>query len=121
MEKELLKFIRENNLSPFNKSKTSVKSDSESLHKTKDAKAIHNKLLSTLSSNFYFSDTPNLFNFFSSFPGLKEKEERQNFFKNLKQQGLIKILTKKPIRPDRKEVLNNRRSRSAKLRAAEKI
>ncbi len=45
----------------------------------------------------------------------------KNFFKNLKQQGLIKILTKKPIRPDREEVLGNRRSRSAKLRAAEKI
>lgn len=45
----------------------------------------------------------------------------KNFFKNLKHQGSVKILTKKPIRPERKEILNNRRSRSAKLRAAEKL
>ena len=33
----------------------------------------------------------------------------------------MKILTKKPITPSREEILLNSRSRSAKLRAAEKI
>lgn len=33
----------------------------------------------------------------------------------------LKVLTKKPIRPERKEMLSNPRSRSAKLRIAEKL
>jgi len=39
------------------------------------------------------------------------------FFKNKSEEKLIKILTKKPILADRAEVLQNPRSRSAKLRA----
>ena len=42
-------------------------------------------------------------------------------FKKLKQKGLINILTKKPVIPSKEEVNTNSRSRSAKLRAAEKI
>lgn len=45
----------------------------------------------------------------------------KNFFKEEKMRFTIKILTKKPIRPQWSEVKLNRRSRSAKLRAAEKI
>lgn len=43
----------------------------------------------------------------------------KNFFKENK--NFFKILTKKPITPDPLEIKNNRRARSAKLRAAEKI
>ena len=42
-------------------------------------------------------------------------------FKYLSNNGLLKILTKKPIRPSEKEINNNRRSKNAKLRAAEKV
>ncbi|MEE8437326.1 MAG: 16S rRNA (cytosine(1402)-N(4))-methyltransferase RsmH [Candidatus Neomarinimicrobiota bacterium] len=42
-------------------------------------------------------------------------------FKNLKQAGRIKILTKKPISPTAEEQTRNSRSRAAKLRAAERI
>ena len=42
-------------------------------------------------------------------------------FKKLKQKGLINILTKKPVIPSKEEINKNSRSRSAKLRAAEKI
>jgi len=42
----------------------------------------------------------------------------KNFFKNNKN---LKILTKKPIIPTKEEILKNLSSRSAKLRAAEKI
>ena len=42
----------------------------------------------------------------------------KNFFKNEK---FLKILTKKPIVPSAKEILINKKARSAKLRAAEKI
>jgi 16S rRNA (cytosine1402-N4)-methyltransferase len=40
------------------------------------------------------------------------------FFKDLEQQGKIKILTKKPITAGKAEIIANSRSRSAKLRAA---
>ncbi|MBI2638880.1 16S rRNA (cytosine(1402)-N(4))-methyltransferase RsmH [Candidatus Peregrinibacteria bacterium] len=45
----------------------------------------------------------------------------KNFFRHQKTLGSLKILTKKPITPDDEEINRNRRSRSAKLRAAEKL
>lgn len=45
----------------------------------------------------------------------------KHFFKAEAAQGHLKILTKKPIPPDLDEINNNPRSRSAKLRAAEKL
>ncbi len=42
-------------------------------------------------------------------------------FRNLSQEGQVKILTKKPLRADEEEVSLNPRSRSARLRAAERI
>ena len=64
MKKRILEFIRKNNLSPFNNIKSNVKSNEESIYKTKDAKLIPNRLVSVLSSNFHFADTGNVFNFF---------------------------------------------------------
>lgn len=43
----------------------------------------------------------------------------KNIFKSYEKQGLIKILTKKPITPSAEEINKNRSARSAKLRAAE--
>lgn len=43
----------------------------------------------------------------------------KNFFKENKQKGLLKILTKKPVRPSASEAKENPRSRSARLRAGE--
>jgi len=45
----------------------------------------------------------------------------KNFFRAWKKQGILKILAKKPITPSEEEVDQNKRSRSAKLRAAEKL
>lgn len=45
----------------------------------------------------------------------------KNFFKEKAKENLLKILTKKPIRPTNKEIKINPRSRSAKLRAGQKI
>jgi len=55
-----------------------------------------------------------------SFHSLEDRMVK-NFFKNKLQQGLVKILTKKPITASYAEVLKNPRSRSAKLRAIIKI
>ncbi len=45
----------------------------------------------------------------------------KTFFRDSEKQGIIKILTKKPVVPDYKEIRANRRARSAKLRVAEII
>lgn len=45
----------------------------------------------------------------------------KNFFRDSKRTGILKILTKKPLQPGQEEMEKNPRSRSAKLRAAEKL
>jgi 16S rRNA (cytosine1402-N4)-methyltransferase len=45
----------------------------------------------------------------------------KNFIRDHARAGLLKILTKKPIRPGAGEISQNPRSRSARLRAAERI
>jgi 16S rRNA (cytosine1402-N4)-methyltransferase len=52
-----------------------------------------------------------------SFHSLEDRIVK-NFFRNKAREGLLKILTKKPIIPKREEVEVNPRARSAKLRAA---
>jgi 16S rRNA (cytosine1402-N4)-methyltransferase len=55
-----------------------------------------------------------------SFHSLEDRIVK-NFLRNGAKEGLLKILTKKPIRPSPNEIQINPRSRSAKLRAALKI
>jgi len=55
-----------------------------------------------------------------SFQGLEDKIVK-NFLKRQNQQGKMKIITKKPVRPSLEEIKNNPRCRSAKLRCGEKI
>ena len=57
---------------------------------------------------------------FISFHSLEDRLVK-HALKNLSNQKKIKILTKKPINPSEEEKLTNSRSRSAKLRAAERI
>jgi 16S rRNA (cytosine1402-N4)-methyltransferase len=45
----------------------------------------------------------------------------KNFLKDKAKEGLLKILTKKPIRPTVEEIKVNHRSRSAKLRVVQKL
>lgn len=55
-----------------------------------------------------------------SFHSLEDRIVK-NFFRDKKNDGLLKILTKKPVTPDFKEIKINPRARSAKLRVAQKI
>lgn len=55
-----------------------------------------------------------------SFHSLEDRIVK-NLFKGYSKLGVLKIITKKPMRPSREEVLSNARSRSAKLRVAERI
>lgn len=55
-----------------------------------------------------------------SFHGLEDGIVKR-FFKEKEKEGILKILTKKPARPTDKEIEENPRARSGKLRAGEKI
>jgi hypothetical protein len=92
MKREILEFIRTNNLSPFNEKKSDVKTNGESIYKTKDAKAIHNKLLSKIASNFYFPDSVNILDFLEFTSDEKEIKRRQNFFREIKEKIENKFL-----------------------------
>ena len=54
-----------------------------------------------------------------SFHSLEDRKIKQNF-RQLKNEKKMKILTKKPLIPSKEEILENSRSRSAKLRVAER-
>ena len=83
MKKELIEFIRGNKLSPFNSSKTIIKASSDTIFKTKDAKAVYTKVLSQISSNFIFPDTSNLFKSFNFTQEPIIIKNRQEFFKTI--------------------------------------
>jgi 16S rRNA (cytosine1402-N4)-methyltransferase len=55
-----------------------------------------------------------------SFHSLEDRIVKNKFIEKAKQ-NLFKVLTKKPITPREVEIEENVRSRSAKLRAAERI
>ncbi len=55
-----------------------------------------------------------------SFHSLEDRLVKLDF-KDNKKEGLYDIITKKPIVPSREEILENRRSRSAKLRIAKRL
>lgn len=55
-----------------------------------------------------------------SFHSLEDRIVKQTFREH-KNNGLLKIITKKPLTPEEKEIFSNPRSRSAKLRVAERI
>ena len=55
-----------------------------------------------------------------SFQSTEDRLVKQAF-RSAEQTGLLKVLTKKPLSPAPEELAANPRSRSAKLRAAEKL
>lgn len=83
MQKELIKFIVENNLSPFNKNRTEIRNKIESIFRTKDARAVHTKTIGKIGEGFIFTDTINLINFFSFTEDIEEISRRQEFFRKI--------------------------------------
>ena len=55
-----------------------------------------------------------------TFHSLEDRIVKQEF-KKFKQEGYANVINKKPIEPSKEEIINNPRSRSAKLRIIEKI
>ncbi len=95
MKEELIQFILENKLSPFSSSKSLIKPEN-SIYKTRDAKSIHTKVLSKVSSKFIFSESPNLWNNFTFTEDVSEILRRQEFFKRLnpKENAFLKEIKK---------------------------
>jgi DNA mismatch repair protein MutS2 len=94
----LIEFINENKLSPFNRLKTPLKTSLSSIYKTRDAKTVHNKVISKISQDFIFSDTSNLFDFFNFTENELIIEQRQNFFNSLKHFGKLNNMFLKEIK-----------------------
>jgi hypothetical protein len=96
MEKELIKFIEENNLSLFNENSQLIRND-ESIFKTKDAKAIFNKVLDKISQEFIFKDTGKLLDALYFTQDINEIKNRQSFFSKIPRKmdnSFLKDLTK---------------------------
>ena len=98
MKKELLDFVLKYELSPFSKSKSSVKSDTESIYKTTDAKKIHTKTLDKISRDFVFKETSNIWNLFEFTTSFSEIKKRQDFFSTIKQGDNSFLKNLKPLR-----------------------
>ncbi len=56
-----------------------------------------------------------------SFHSLEDRVVKHAFLRAGREERVLKILTRKPVRPGPAEIQNNRRARSARLRAAEKL
>ncbi len=80
MEKELINFIKENDLRPFFKSK--LRNEKNSIFKTKDARAIYNKAISIIEGKFNFHDSSNILDLFS-FSYNQDLIKKQNYFESL--------------------------------------
>ncbi len=94
MRDEILNFIELNNLSVF--SKTNVRASNYNIFKTKDAKDINQKVLSTISNNFCLEDTKQILKLFSFTNSREEIKKRQEFFKHISpiENGFLKKLKK---------------------------
>ncbi|MEM4181739.1 MAG: hypothetical protein QXX68_01115 [Candidatus Pacearchaeota archaeon] len=106
MEKEILSFIEKEKLRLFEETDKNI--EQSKIFKTKDAKAIVQKILNFLCENFSFENTKYLFNFFireNSFEKIKEKQE---FFKSIKKEKsefLRKLKKPKPFWYPKYEIL----------------
>ncbi len=83
MKGDVINFILQNELSPFNLGKTAVKRNGDNIFKTKDASAVQTKTVKKLSSNFVFAETSGLWSFFGYTNDFNDILRRQEFFRNV--------------------------------------
>ncbi len=82
MFNDLYSYINEHKLSPFQDN--SAKPATNPIFKTKEAKSIHQRVLSQLTKQFQFSTTAQLVDLFNTLP--QNLTQRQQFFKQLHEQ-----------------------------------
>ncbi len=95
MEKELISFISENKLNPFEPAGKLRRKD-KSIFMTTDSRAVFNKTLDKLNSQFIFSDSENLWNCFPFTDSMEDIKKKQDFFSKitLKDNKFLKELEK---------------------------
>jgi hypothetical protein len=86
MKKEILDFIKENNLSPFEEKKQ-IRPNSISIFKTTDAKSVYNRVLNKVFENFEFENSSVILSLFGFIENESEIKRRQGFFLSLKKQN----------------------------------
>jgi DNA mismatch repair ATPase MutS len=106
MKEEIIQFVRENSLRPFEK--TSVRVNNNSIFRTKDAKDVHTKVLNLISDNFIFSDSSSILKFFEGRNSPEQIEQKQEFFQTIAlfdNSVLKKIQRPKPIWKPKYEIV----------------
>src|SRR3989344_8171703 len=81
MKKEILEFIKSNNISPFGES--NVKNENV-IYRTKDAKSVHARTITKISENFKFKSTREIWKLFNFSSSPDEIRKRQAFFSSIK-------------------------------------
>lgn len=84
MEKEIITFINQHNLSPFHPSKEPIRTNIN-VYKTREGKTIHNKVLNHIATQFMFPDTKKILQFFEFTQEKEIIQKRQSFFKQIKE------------------------------------
>ena len=84
MEKEIITFINKHNLTPFNRTYEPIK-NTFPIHKTREGKQVHNRVLGKLSEHFVFNDTKKILHFFYNTNDPEKITARQLFFKQIKE------------------------------------
>ena len=94
MEKELIDFVKESKLSPFEKT-TGIKMD-KGMFKTKEAREIYSRVIEKIEKNFNFESTLEIINYLGISQDKTEIERRQNYFKHLNKEdySFLRNLTK---------------------------
>ncbi|MBI2573404.1 hypothetical protein HYV86_06070 [Candidatus Woesearchaeota archaeon] len=85
---DLYLYIKEQKLSPFTQEST-TKSSTNPIFKTREAKNIHQRVLSHLAQKFQFNTTSQLLDLFNTLPN--NLEQRQAFFKQLQDQPFLSL------------------------------
>ena len=94
MEKELIDFVKESKLSPFEKT-TGIKMD-KGMFKTKEAREIYSRVIEKIEKNFNFQSTLEIINYIGISQDKGEIERRQNYFKHIDKEdySFLRNLTK---------------------------
>src|SRR3989344_2957943 len=85
MQKELISFIEERELNPFERRENSTRINASNIFKTPEGKAVFQKVMKKIGENFNFSDTSMILNYFSFTQDKQEIARRQEYFKSLRE------------------------------------
>ncbi len=83
-------YINEQKLSPFSQ-ESLTKPSTNPIFKTREAKNIHQRILSHLTQHFQFTPSSQLLDLFNTLPTTDQFQQRQTFFKQLQDQPFLSL------------------------------